>query len=136
MKTKTLWLIWLYLFALCCVLGFIPDPPEFVKALLVTVGVGFFVPGVLLLIRGGKKSKIWVLVISILSLVLTLITVILNFSSVLMAPVWGGIFHILLGVFSTPMFCCQVWIIGLFGWACLLSASIFTLIFGSIFQKN
>lgn len=125
MKTKTLWLIWLYLFAFCCVLGFIPDPPEFVKALLVTVGVCFFIPGALLLKRGERKSVRWVRLISILSLVLTLVTVILNFTSVLMEPVWGTVFYILMGIVSTPMLCCQVWIISLFGWACLLAGSLF-----------
>jgi hypothetical protein len=136
MKTKTLWLIWLYLFAFCCIMGFIPDPPEFLKALLVTVGVAFFIPGALLLIKGDKKCRIRVLVISILSLVLTLVAVILNFTSVLMQPVWGTVFYIIMGIVSTPMLCCQIWIIGLFGWACLLSASIFTIIFGSIFREK
>ena len=136
MKTKTLWLIWLYLFAFSCILGFIPEPPEFVKALLATVGTGFFVPGALLLIKGDKKSRTWVLVISILSLVLTLVAVILNFASVLMSPVWGTVLYIVMGIVSTPMLCCQAWVIGLFGWACLLSASIFTVVFGGIMKKN
>ena len=125
MKTKTLWLIWLYLFGFCCALGFIPEPPEFVTALLVIVGVCFFIPGGLLLKQGDPKSVFWVRLISILSLVLTLITVILNFVSVLMAPVWGTVFYIIMGILSTPMFCCQIWIISLFGWACLLAASLF-----------
>lgn len=126
MKTKTLWLIWLYFFAFCCVLGFIPDPPEFVKALLVTAGVGFFVPGWLLLKKGGPITVRWVRILSICSLVLTLIAVILNFSSVLMKPVWGTVFYIIMGIVSTPMLCCQVWVISLFGWACLLAASLFS----------
>ena len=125
MKTKTLWLIWLYLFAFCCVLGFIPDPPEFVKALLVTVGVCFFIPGALLLKGREGKSIFWVRLISIVSLALTLVSIILNFASVLMEPVWGKILYIIMGILSTPMLCCQVWVIGMFGWACLLAASLF-----------
>jgi hypothetical protein len=125
MKTKNLWLIWLYLFGFCCVLGFIPQPPEFVKALLVMLGVGFFIPGALLLKTGTKKSVRTVRLISILSLVLTLVCVILNFTSVLMAPVWGTVLYIIMGIVSTPMLCCQIWVIGLFGWASLLAASFF-----------
>lgn len=125
MKTKTLWLIWLYLFAFCCILGFIPDPPEFVKALLVTVGVCFFIPGALLLKSKEQKSVRLVRLLSICSLALTLVTVILNFASVLMEPVWGTVLYIIMGILSTPMLCCQVWAIGLFGWACLLAGSLF-----------
>lgn len=125
MKTKTLWLIWLYLFAFCCILGFIPDPPEFLKALLATAGACFFIPGALLLKSKEQKSVRLVRLLSICSLVLTLVTVILNFASVLMEPVWGTVLYIIMGVLSTPMLCCQVWAIGLFGWACLLAGSLF-----------
>lgn len=125
MKTKTLWLIWLYLFAFCCILGFIPDPPEFLKALLAMAGVCFFIPGALLLKSKEQKSVRLVRLLSICSLVLTLVTVILNFASVLMEPVWGTVLYIIMGVLSTPMLCCQVWAIGLFGWACLLAGSLF-----------
>lgn len=125
MKTKTLWLIWLYLSALCCVLGFIPEPPEFVKALLFLVGVSFFIPGALLLKKGDQKTVVRIRVISILSLVLTLLGIILNFASTLMDPAWGTVLYILVGILSTPMFCCQVWIVGLFGWACLMAGSFF-----------
>ena len=55
MKTKTLWLIWMYLFGFCCVLGFIPEPPTFIKALLVILGIGFFIPGALLLYQGDRS---------------------------------------------------------------------------------
>ena len=125
MKTKTLWLTWLYLAAFSCVLGFIPNPPEFVKALLVMVGVAFFIPGALLLKRKDSKSVRLVRLLSICSLVLTLVTVILNFASVLMEPVWGTVLYIIMGILSTPMLCCQVWAISLFGWACLLAGSLF-----------
>ena len=125
MKMKTLWLIWLYLFCFCCILGFIPEPPEFVKALLVMLGACFFIPGALLLIKGGKKTVRSIRLISILSLVLTLVSIILNFSTVLMDSIWGTVCQILLGIVSTPMLCCQVWVISLFGWACLMASSFF-----------
>ena len=125
MKTKTLWLSWLYLFGFCCVLGFIPEPPTFLKVLLVIAGIAFFIPGALLLSKGGPTNIRRVRLLSILSLVLTLITIILNFVSVMMKPIWGDIFYILMGILSTPMLCSQYWLISLFGWAFLMSASFF-----------
>lgn len=125
MKMKNLWLTWLYLFCFCCVLGFIPEPPEFVKALLAMLGTCFFIPGALLLIKGGKKNVVRIRLISILSLVLTLMAIILNFSTVLMDSVWGTVCQIILGIVSTPMLCCQAWVISLFGWACLMAGSFF-----------
>ena len=126
MKTKTLWIIWIYLFALCCVLGFIPAPPTFLKVLLVIASIGFFIPGGLLLYKGDRTCVRKVRLLSMVSLVLTLITIILNFVSVLMAPIWGNIFYILMGIVSTPMLCSQYWLISLFGWSILMSSSIFT----------
>lgn len=125
MKTKTLWLVWLYLFLLCCILGFIPQPTGFPKALMILAGVCFFIPGAFLLKRGGRKNICRVRLISISSLVLTTVCIILNFASALMPPVWGSIFYILMGILSTPMLCAQIWVLSLFGWACLLAASIF-----------
>jgi len=125
MKTKTLWLIWLYLFALCCVLGFINEPPEFLKALLAMVGIGFFVPPVLLFIKKEKKTIRIIRLLSICSLVLTVFAFILNAVSINMASVWGNVFDVIYRIVSTPMYCCQSKIIGLFGWACLMSASFF-----------
>ena len=125
MKTKTLWVIWIYLLAFCCILGFIPAPPAFLKVLLVILSVCSFIPGALLLYKGDRTCIRRIRLLSILSLVLTMITIILNFTSVLMAPIWGNIFYILMGIVSTPMLCAQYWLISLFGWAFLMSASIF-----------
>ena len=127
MKTKNLWLVWLYLFGFSCVLGFIPNPDGLVKALLLLLGVGFFVPGALLLKQGSRKTVGWILLISAASLVLTTVSVILNFASALMKPIWGTVLYILMGIVSTPMLCSQIWVISLFGWACLLVVSILKL---------
>ena len=129
MKTKTLWLTWLYLFVFCAVLGFIPEPPEFLKALLVVIGICFFIPGALLLKRKEEKTVRLVRLISILSLVLTTVSIIANMASSLikgaLGMTWGNVLQIILVILSTPMFCCQFWVISLFGWACLMSASFF-----------
>ena len=126
MKTKTLWLIWLYLFAFSCILGFIPNPPVAVKALLVVMGIAFFIPGGFLLKRGTLKTVKLIRLLSIGSLAMTTVFVVLNYLSFLMNDVWGTVFHIILGIVSTPMYCFEGWwAIGLFGWACLMSASFF-----------
>ena len=36
----------------------------------------------------------------------------------------GVALHVLLGVFSAPMFCGQYWVLGLFGWSCLFCAAL------------
>lgn len=128
MKAKNLWLIWLYLFAFCCIIGFIPGPDGLVKALMVLLAVGFFVPGGLLLKQGDRKTAKWIVLICAASLVLTTVSVILNFASVLMDEVWGTVLYILMGILSTPMLCSQIWVISLFGWACLLAAGVFKLL--------
>lgn len=128
MKTKRLWLSWLYLFALCAALGFIPEPYGLVKALLVIVAVCFFIPGGLLLAKGDRKTVKKVMLISGLSLVLTMVLIILNFASALMSELWGKILYILMGILTAPMLCGQFWILSLFGWACLLAAGMFKLL--------
>lgn len=128
MKTKRLWLAWLYLFALCAALGFIPQPYGLVKALLVIAAVCFFIPGILLVVKGSKKTTKKIMLISGLSLVLTTVLIILNFASALMSELWGNVFYILMGILSTPMLCSQFWVLSLFGWACLLAAGMFKLL--------
>ena len=125
MKTKTLWLTWLYLFALCGVLGFINEPPEFLKALFAVVGVGFFVPPVLLLMKKEEKTVRTIRLLSIIALVLIVVVFILNLASINMNSSWGNALDIIYRIVSTPMYCCQLKLLGLFGWACLMSASFF-----------
>ena len=128
MKTKRLWLSWLYLYVLCAALGFIPEPYGVVKVLLIMVALSFFIPGGLLLGKGDRRITKKVTLISGLSLVLTMVLIILNFTSVLMSQIWGHIFYILMGIFTAPMLCGQYWLISLFGWACLLAAGGFKLL--------
>ena len=128
MKTKRLWLRWLYMFILCAALGFVPQPSQFiVKALLVIAAVCFFIPGVLLLSKGHTKTTKQVMAVSAVALVLTTVLVIFNFASVLLPDAWGTAAHIVMGILTTPMLCGQYWILSLFGWAILLSAGMFLL---------
>lgn len=128
MKTKRLWMAWLYLFALCAALGFIPQPYGLMKALLIILAVCFFIPGGLLLMRGDKKTIKRIMLLSGISLVLTMCLIILNFASALMPEIWGTVFYIMLGILSTPILCGQYWILSLFGWACLLAGGMFKLL--------
>ena len=127
MTPKRLWLTWLYLFALCAALGFIPEPYGLVKAILVIAAVCFFIPGGLLLAKGDRKTTKRIMLISGVSLILTMGLIILNFASALMSPIWGTILYILMGILTAPMLCGQYWILSLFGWACMLAAGMFKL---------
>lgn len=128
MKTKTLWLTWLYMFILCAVLGFIPQPTGFFKFLFVLIAVGFFVPGFVLLVKADHRDQIKTIRIvrniSIAALVLAMVLIILNFLSALMSEIWGTVFYYMLVVLASPMVCGQYWVLTLFGWACLMVYSI------------
>ena len=127
MSKRTLWLSWYSLFILCALAGIIPEPQGFWKVLFIIMGIGFFVPGGLLLKWADDRDRLetirQVRLIAFLSLASTTVLICLNYVSALLPAVWGAIFHYALAVVSTPMFCGQMWIIGLFGWACLLSAA-------------
>ena len=124
MKNRKLWLSWYSLFIICALCGIIPDPQGFWRFLFIALSIAFFVPGGLLLKDGDKVVARKIRTVSIISLSTTTVLICLNYLSALLSAVWGHIFHYILAVVSTPMFSGQVWIIGLFGWACLLSASI------------
>ena len=70
------------------------------------------------------KRKILTLVLAailfLLSLGLTLASILLNFLSIQASKDWGLVLNWILILVSTPMVCSQIWVLGLFGWACLL----------------
>ena len=126
MKTKQLYLYWLYLFIFCAVMGFIRERNPLVTALLALLCLAFFVPGSLLLYHGiqhrDRRTVRNVMLISAGSLLLTMLLFIANTLTVL-APkndLLGRIFQALLTVFSTPMMCAPYQFISMFLWACLL----------------
>ena len=55
MKNHTLFALWGGLFALCAVLGFIPNPDGALRIVLTLLSVVFFVPGGLLLCRKAYR---------------------------------------------------------------------------------
>lgn len=130
MKTKQLYLYWLYLFIFCAAMGFIQDRSPLVTALLALLSIAFFIPGALLLyggIRSGDRKPLRnVVVISASSLGLTMLLFIANTLSVL-APdndLLGRILQAFLVVFSSPMMCAPYQFISMFLWACLMFTAI------------
>ena len=122
------WLSWYSLLLICAILGFLPEPKGFLKAVCVTLSVASFIPGGMLLKyaadRQDKKTVRRIRNISIISLSLTVALFSLNVVSTLMPKIWGDIFYVLLVIGSTPMVCAQIWVLSLFGWAMLMWSAI------------
>lgn len=134
MKMKSLWLSWLYLFILCAVLGFIPEPTGIFKVLMALIAACFFFPGFVLLVKADHRDdeKILRLVrnIAIAALFTATVLIMLNFLSATMTKAWGDVLYVMLVIFASPMVCGQYWALSLFGWACLMVYSI------SLLQKR
>lgn len=120
--------LWVGMFILCALLGFVPQATGANKWLLLTFGVLFFLPPALLFYQGykTKDQKLLRLIrkISIISLVSTVVLLVINMLSMLAPEAAGNVLHFLLAIFSTPMFCCQYWFVSLSGWAILLWCTI------------
>ena len=128
MNKKVLWVSWYAMLLLCALYGLLPEPAGFWKGLGIVLSIGAFVPAGLLLKLAYDTADLHLIrlvrKICIISLSLTVGLYTLNIISVLMPPVWGTVFHILLVIGSTPMFCAQYWVLSLFCWACLLWSAI------------
>ena len=117
MSNKHLYAAWGVLYILTAALGFIPEPEGPLSVGMTVLSILFFVPGFWLLYRGEKKP---VLILSVISLVLTALSLLLNVWSVGMTADMGDFLYALLGLLSAPMYCSRFWLLSLFGWACLL----------------
>ena len=126
-KEWILYAAWLCLYILCVGLGTVEEVRGVGKVLFILTSLIFFIPGVWLLIMGiGEKNKKMVRrvrIISLCSLLLTMIVFCANLMAVTGSSETGAFLHDLLNLVSAPMFCAQYWIISIFCWACLLSAS-------------
>lgn len=120
MNSKTLFTIWGGLFALCAGLGFVPGPTGALKVLLILVAIAFFVPPLILIRRGSKKTRMLIGNLALLSLCMTTFLIILNFLSIRFSTAVGDALYALLVIISSPMICGQYWVLSLFGWAWLL----------------
>ena len=126
-KELILYAVWLCLYILCVGLGTVEEVEGIGKVLFVLTSLIFFIPGVLLLVlakkENNRKMALRVRIVSICSLTLTVLVFCVNVAAVAASGQMGSFLHDLLNLVSAPMFCSQYWILSLFCWACLLSAS-------------
>lgn len=123
-----LFCLWGAFYILNVGLGFISATNIIVKIAMIIVALATFVPGVLLLIQGfQKKNRKLIRTIRWISLgslgLTTLCLVALLLCTAFAAQTAALIVSILLCIVSAPMFSGQYWIISLFAWAALLSAT-------------
>ena len=124
MKKNTLYIIWAVLFAVCAGLGFLFDPSEGMKALMVMLSAAFFVVPAWLLWKGNRKDALIVRNLSMASLALTVVMLIVNLLSVQSGQLAGDVMYAILVVVTAPMVCSQYWALSLFCWACLMICGI------------
>ena len=119
---------WGILYILCAALGFLVNPTGGVKVALVILSVLTFVPGAMLLAEGYRrkcrKTIMAVRWISFASLFLTVIFLVAFFLCAAFASeaAVNAVF-VILAIVSTPMISSQYWVLSLFLWGCLLSAT-------------
>lgn len=125
-KELILYAIWLCLYILCVGLGTVDQMEGIGKVFFILTALIFFIPGIILLVMGirekNKKTVLRVRMIAVCSLVLTVVLFCVNIVAAAAGRV-SPVLHDLLNLVSAPMFCSQYWVISLFGWASLLSAS-------------
>ena len=128
MKKERLYLIWGALFIVCAGFGFILQPGNAMKALMVMLSAGFFVPPALLLYedyRHGRAENLrLVRNLSIASLALTMVAIVANELSIYGAQWVGDVLYVFWVIVSAPMVCSQYGIFSVFAWACLMVTSI------------
>jgi len=128
MTNRRLGLIWFFYYFACITLAFLPNPEGALFGLCVLVGLGFFVPGGILLYRGAKHRDGKLLTIlrnlSFSALVLSVTLLLLNFASVILPEGVGDFLYILLVLSAAPMICCRVWILALLAWSVMLTVSV------------
>ena len=126
-KELVLYGVWLCLYILCVGLGTVEEVQGVGKVLFVLTALIFFIPGVCLLVMGKKEKDrgmmLRVRIVALCSLVLTVAVFCANLMAVTGSGETGAFLHDLLNLVSAPMFCGQYWIMSIFCWACLLSAS-------------
>ena len=126
-KEAILYVLWLFLYILCVGLGTVEKVEGLGKVFFILTALIFFIPGVMLLSMGirenNKKTVLRVRIIAVCSLLLTVAVFCVNLWAVGASAGVGRFLHDLLNLVSAPMFCMQYWIVSLFLWACILSAS-------------
>ena len=124
--------LWVGMFILCCVLGFLPSQEGANRWLLAIFAVLFFLPPALLVYGLWRiRDKAWLRILRIIAIAVVASTVallLMNMFSITLlmllpmqaALAVGDVLYYLLLVVSTPMVCGQYWGIGMIGWAALM----------------
>lgn len=124
MKIRKLAISWAFLYGVTAALGFVSQPDKTLSFCMMLLSLAFFVPGGLLVYEGVSRRDYRLLKIirniCIISLGLTMVMLVLNFLSFDASPAAGMVLYWILVLVSAPMICSQLWVIPLFGWACLL----------------
>lgn len=115
---------WGAMFLITAILGFFPAEHDFANICMIMSGVSFFVPPMLLVMKGDKTDAKRVFAISLASLVGTAVMIMVSVRLASGSRLLGNILHAVLVVVSAPMFCCQIWALSLFLWACLMIAAL------------
>jgi len=128
MNKTTYFTLWGGFFILCAGLGFIPEADGVLRFLMTALSLLFFLPPLMLfrdaVKQGDQRTLTLLRNLSATSLTLTAVLLIGNFLT-LMAPHWlGNLLYGMLVIISAPMVCSGYWLLSLFLWACLLTASI------------
>ena len=91
------------------------------------VGIAFFVPPAVLLwdgFRSGNQKRIrCIRILSLVSLLLTMVLVSMIFVTVSSEKNIDKLMDMLLVLCAAPLMCFKAWLVSIFGWASLLSAS-------------
>ncbi len=127
MTKRNLYIAWGVLFCITAGIGFIPNPEGMAYFSMVLFALVFFIPPTVLLTRAihrdDKKEVKRIFFLCLTSLCLTLLFLVLNFLSVSATQLVGNLLYGILTVVSAPMVCGQIWVLSLFLWGCLLTAS-------------
>ena len=127
MKNKYFFFLWILYYFLCVLLACIPNPQGALAGLLVLLGLGFFIPGGILLARfckaGNRKGLRFFQIARLVSLSLTAVMILGNFMAPALSETFGDVLYATLILVSVPMVCCRVWVLGLFGWACYFTVA-------------
>lgn len=127
MGKKLLYILWGAMYLLCAGLGCISKPEGALYWVLFALSVLFFLPPAILLYRAvtaEERSTVTVIRnLSLLWLITAMVLVVLNFATVGASAAAGQVLYALLVLVASPMVCSQIWIVPMFLWGCLLTAS-------------
>lgn len=129
MKSKQIWLWWLYLYIFCAVLSFLPEAKGGIRFLLMLCGIAFFAPPIVLVRKADIRDRLEIVKLvkklSIIALCVGVFMICVNMASSLLSQAWGLVLQWMLNIVASPMGCGQSPALTLFGWAFLMCYCIY-----------